>query len=90
MRGEAALVHVTVLGSGGEAVANARVFFESGPAELPDVAALSDEQGRVAIGVPRAGRYRIVCAAEGYRTARRDIEVSAPQGCSLTVGLARD
>ena len=46
----------------------ARVYFVSGPAPLPDIAALTNEEGRFTLSAPSPGPYMIECNADGYTT----------------------
>lgn len=63
-----------VVGPGGEPVEWARVFFTEAPVPMPDIAALSDAEGRVVLTAPTAGRYRLQVAAEGLAT--REVELA--------------
>ena len=47
-------------------VMEARVFFGTAPVPLPDIAALTDDDGRFSLYAPAPGRYEIVCHADGY------------------------
>lgn len=55
-------------------VAGARVYFTSGPGSLPDVAALTSDDGMFSLTAPRPGRYEIACSADGFETAKRNVE----------------
>ena len=59
----------------GAPVALARVSFVSGPGALPDVAALTDGQGRFTLSAPRAGNYEIGCNADAQGSARLAVVV---------------
>ena len=47
----------------GKPVAHARVYFTSGPVSLPDIAALTDDQGAFTLSVPVRGDYTIAVAS---------------------------
>jgi hypothetical protein len=49
-------------------VVQARVYFVSGPGPLPDIAALTNEEGRFILSAPSAGAYMIECNADGFTT----------------------
>jgi hypothetical protein len=70
-----AVIHGVVRGPDGSPVAQARAYFASGPGPFPDIAALTDPEGRFTLSAPAPGGYVIECAAEGF----------APEGVSLDV-----
>jgi Carboxypeptidase regulatory-like domain len=70
-----ALVSGTVRDVGGDPLEAARVYFASGPAPLPDVAALTGEDGSFTLSAPAPGTYEVECAAEGRGTQREAVEV---------------
>lgn len=63
----------------GDAVAEARVFFSASPVEVPDVALLTDGQGRFTLYAPAPGRYEVACQADGLESAMVPIDVTAGQ-----------
>ena len=74
----------------GRPVANARVFLEEGPGPLPDIAALSDDRGEVRLSLPRTGRYRIGCAAEGFEGAHATLMAGDKPGeATVVIALKR-
>jgi len=56
-------------------VMEARVFFGTAPVPLPDIAALSDDDGRFSLFAPAPGRYEIVCHADGYDPVTVPVDV---------------
>jgi hypothetical protein len=58
------LIHGSVLDVSGRPVALARVYFVKAPVAMPDVAALSDAQGRFTLSVPQAGDYEIGASSD--------------------------
>lgn len=68
-------------------VAQARVYFISGPVPLPDIAALTDGNGLVTLSVPSTGTYTIGCTAEGFSTTTVTITVTSDQETSITIKL---
>ncbi|MEV0323259.1 carboxypeptidase-like regulatory domain-containing protein [Streptomyces sp. NPDC050658] len=48
----------------GAPVAGAHVLFTDGPAPLPDIAAVTDTEGRFSLGAPIAGAYTLTCRAD--------------------------
>ena len=72
----------------GKAVGDARVSFASAPVAVPDVAALTDEQGGFTLSAPAPGQYTVSVAADGY--ARENVEVTlGERPAKLTVRLRR-
>jgi hypothetical protein len=75
MAADQTVVRGTVRDAAGKPVAGARVFFASGPVPVPDVAAVTDAEGRFALSAPAAGTYRIECHAEGPGAATAMVTV---------------
>jgi protocatechuate 3,4-dioxygenase beta subunit len=75
MAGDPSMVKGTVRDQTGKPVAGARVFFTGGPTPLPDIAALTDAEGRFVLSPPTPGTYQLECHAEGF----------APGKLSLTI-----
>lgn len=70
------LIHGVVRGAGGEPVPEARAFFVSGPEPFPDIAAVTDGEGRFTLSAPSRGTYTLECVAEGFvrEAVRVDLE----------------
>ena len=47
-------------------VEDARVFFLAGPEPLPDIAALTDSNGKFSLAAPSSGNYQIQVVADGF------------------------
>jgi hypothetical protein len=60
----------------GRPVAGARVYVVDAPGAVPDIAALTDESGRFALGTGPPGRYVVEAAAEGCEPARATVDTS--------------
>ena len=58
-RGEPLLLAGIVIDHTGRPVANARVALAAAPTDMPDIAALTGEDGQFSFGVPVAGRYQL-------------------------------
>jgi hypothetical protein len=69
------LVSGRVLDTAGGPVADARVMFADAPVPVPDVAAVTDAEGRFALTAPAAGRYALVAAADGRENAQLTVDV---------------
>ena len=88
MASTARLIHLTVLDAAGRPVAGARVYVVSAPVAMPDVAALSDPQGRFTLGAPKAGRYEIGASSDSHGSAQATLDVG-DQGATLQLRLPR-
>jgi Carboxypeptidase regulatory-like domain len=56
-------------------VTEARVFFGAAPVPMPDIAALTDDDGRFSLYAPAPGAYELVCHADGLDPATVPIDV---------------
>ncbi len=56
-------------------VIEARVFFSTSPVPLPDIATLTDDDGRFSLYAPAQGHYEIACHADGHDPATVPIDV---------------
>lgn len=54
-----------VVDARGNPIEGARVYFVEGPVPLPDIAALTDSDGRFALSAPVSGTYQLGVASEG-------------------------
>jgi hypothetical protein len=74
------LIHGVVRSSGGVPIAEARVYLTQAPDDVPDIAALSNDEGRFTLGLTKPGTYRLECSAEGHETAGETVSVElAPE-----------
>lgn len=60
------LIRGTVSSADGQAIAEARVFFAAAPVPMPDIAALTDDNGVFVVRAPRPGRYELTIVADGF------------------------
>ena len=74
----------------GQAVAEAQVYFTSGPAALPDIAALTDTSGRFSLSVPVAGIYQIGCTADGFVSTTVSVNVKTGQDVKIEISLKKE
>jgi Carboxypeptidase regulatory-like domain len=65
------LIVGTVVDARGEPVAGARVYFIEGPVPLPDIAAVTDSEGRFTLTAPAAGTYTVGGAFDDVATPQR-------------------
>jgi len=64
-----------VLRSGEEPVAEARVSFVSGPVPLPEIAALTNREGRFELNPRTAGTYRLRATSDEHGSGELEITV---------------
>jgi hypothetical protein len=77
-----------VRGPAGEPVPLARVYVAGGPVPVPDIAALTDAEGRFTMSLPAPGAYELGCAAEGYAPSSTTVEVTGERELELELRLA--
>jgi hypothetical protein len=77
----------TVTGPNGEPIAEASVYFVEGPVPLPDVAQLTDDEGRFQLAVPAPGTYRLGARAPGFEAAEVMVEIGGEAEVVVEVGL---
>ena len=87
----ARLIEGTVVDAQGEPVAGARVYFVEGPVPLPDIAGVTDAEGRFTLTAPAPGNYTLggafddVAASEHVTVGDGRHEVTLrlerPEGC---------
>lgn len=83
------LLSGTVHDPEGRPVAGARVLFTSAPAPLPDIAALTGEDGSFTLSAPAPGSYALAVHAEGFAPANVRCELTAADAKPLRVTLRR-
>jgi hypothetical protein len=76
-----------VRASDGQPIAGARVFFASGPGSFPDIAALTDNEGRFTLSAPSPGAYQIEAAADGFATTRKAIDARSGRQVNVEISL---
>ena len=84
----AAAISGSVRDPGGAPIADARVFFVSGPVALPEIAALTDGAGRFVLSAPAAGTYELGIAADGFINASVKATVPLPSDLEVTLDPA--
>ena len=89
MKGEGTQIRIQVLGADEIPVSDARVMLASNDVDLPDIAALSDGNGRVLLGAVRNADYEITCASEGFETKRQLLTVGDCVVVDVVIELAR-
>jgi hypothetical protein len=83
----ASIIRGTVRDAEGAPIAGARVFYKDAPIPVPDVAILTDERGRFALGAPAEGDYELRCVADGFAPAIVATSVGQPSEVEVEVRL---
>jgi hypothetical protein len=73
--------------SRGRPVSQARVYFTAGPVPLPDIAALTNDQGEFSLSAPADGNYEVECAADGFSLASTKVMIKSSQETTLQIRL---
>ena len=71
----------------GRPVAVARVAFTAGPGPLPEIAALTDAEGRFVLSAPQPGRYELAVHGEDGSSAAATVDVPAA-GADVVIELS--
>ncbi len=72
----------------GHPIGEARVYFTEGPAAFPDIAAVTDDEGRFSVTAPAPGTYILECRAEGFAPKETAVTVP-PSGQMLDVRIGK-
>jgi hypothetical protein len=82
MAAPGAILEGTVRGQNGQAIARSRVSITSSPVPMPEIAALTDADGRFRFAVPVAGRYTLTAEADNVvpSSVSTEITVTADEG----------
>lgn len=83
----ASVISGVVRGPKGKPIANARVYFTSGPVPLPEIAALTDEDGKFSLTAPAPGEYVIEGAADDFSPRSSKVTVKGNQPVTVELPL---
>jgi hypothetical protein len=81
------LIRGVVRTAAGRPVAGARVFFRSGPGSLPDIAALTGDDGTFALTAPAAGTYEVAAAADDAEPVSATVVLTTGETAAVTLRL---
>lgn len=84
-----AVIRGRVIDPQGQPVAQAAVYIVSSPANMPDIAQLTDEQGQFAMSAPVPGLYTVGARSDDWGNAKTDVEVRGEEQVSVEVKFAR-
>jgi len=89
------MTHTTGLISGvvkdnsGNAISGARVSFISGPVPIPDIAALTDNNGSFVISAPVPGDYVIEVVSEQFIAKSVKVTVETNERKNIEINLSK-
>jgi len=90
MSDNSSVIAGVVVDARGNPVEKARVYFIEGPVPLPDIAALTDSDGRFALTAPVSGTYQLGVASEGpegFMQTTSEVAVRGEPRVDLEIGL---
>jgi hypothetical protein len=67
----------------------ARIYFISGPTALPDVAALTNEDGQFTLSAPCAGNYEISITADDFVSTTIRVTLKQGEQAAVVIRLER-
>ena len=82
----AGVIAGTVVDAQGDPVHGARVFIADAPVPVPDIAALTDAEGRFMLTAPAPGRYVVGCSGHEGETASGEVDIEE-DAAQLTLRL---
>ena len=59
----------------GKPVVGASIYIVSSPVSMPDIAQLTDDQGKFILGAPISGRYRIGIRSDTLGSIEKDVDI---------------
>jgi hypothetical protein len=83
-----ALIQGVVVDPQARPVPEAAVYFVAAPANMPDVALLSDGEGRFVLAAPVPGVYTLAARAEPWGVAQASTEIRGDEPVTLTIQFA--
>lgn len=84
------VVHGVVRDQNGRPIGEVRVSFASGPAPLPDVAALTAADGTFQLTAPVPGEYSLICVLDDGRSETRSVDVIPGAGATVEFEMPSD
>jgi protocatechuate 3,4-dioxygenase beta subunit len=71
----------------GRPIDDAAVYIVASPVSMPDIAQLTDDQGRFTISAPAPGRYTVGARSDRWGSAQTEVEVAGEGPVSVKVQL---
>lgn len=88
MASKSSLIEGLVLDARGHPVAGARISWARAPVPVPDMALLTDPNGRFALAAPAPGRYTLRCDSDQQGSAEEQVQATG-QALQVTLKLKR-
>lgn len=89
MAGHQSVISGTVRDPQRQPVMDARAYFVDGPVPLPDIAVLTDSNGKFSLTAPVPGTYHIGCTADGFASTTTTVSVKSGQDVQIEIELKR-
>lgn len=71
----------------GKPLSNARVYFKSGPVPLPEIAAVTDDDGAFTLTAPAPGEYTVESVADEFGAKSSKVKVKGGEPARLDLKL---
>lgn len=85
----AGVISGVVKDNNGNAIPGARVSFISGPVPLPDIAAVTDNNGSFVISAPVTGDYVIEVVSDQFIPKRSEVAVKSNERKDIEINLSK-
>lgn len=69
----------------GRPIGEAAVYIVASPVSMPDIAQLTDGEGRFTLSAPVPGRYTVGARSDRWGTAQAEVEVAGEEPVSVKV-----
>jgi len=70
------LIRGVVRGAGGVLLEGAVIVFVEAPVDVPDIAAMTGDDGTFVVAAPAPGRYLLGIRADGYGVRELDLDIT--------------
>lgn len=74
-----------VLDPEGRPIGGAAVYIVASPVSMPDIAQLTDDEGRFTLSAPAPGRYTVGARSDRWGAAQAEVEVAGEGPASVKV-----
>lgn len=71
----------------GRPVGEAAIYIVASPVSLPDIAQLTDDEGRFTLSAPVPGRYIVGARSDRWGSAEAEVEVAGEEPARVKVQL---
>jgi hypothetical protein len=84
-----AIIRGQVFDPEGRPLAEAAVYVVSAPAAMPDIAQLTDGEGRFSLNAPAPGTYTFGARSDAFGQAQNVVEVGGEEPAAVEIRFAR-